>query len=67
MEGIDEITHKPIRRMSNGSLGRLLRRSADSFDIAGHQRFDYLVPMRRVALPEGGAAPPPLANLFSLG
>jgi hypothetical protein len=42
MEGIDEITHKPVRRMSNGSLGKLLRRGADSFDIAAHQRFDYL-------------------------
>jgi hypothetical protein len=37
-----------MQRMSNGSLGKLLRRGADSFDIAGHQRFDYLVPTRRV-------------------
>jgi hypothetical protein len=66
MEGTDEITHKPMRRMSNGSLGKLLRRGADSFDIAGHQRFDNLVPMRRVALPEGGVQPHPPWPISSL-
>jgi hypothetical protein len=67
MEGIDEITHKPVRRMSNGSLGKLLGRSADSFDIAGHQRFDYFGPDAEGCTTRGGVQPHPLANLFSLG